>query len=258
MLTAAVRCVFVLRRCVLVLPLILLAACASAPAPVLYTLMPEGTMTDPAPQPVRVLVQIAPVRVPEALDRTDVLLTHGSVQVQRLPHALWRSPYAEEVQDAVLAGILSNGKIARLPHLASQQQSPLPAFELRLAVDRMDMAPQRLARLDVTWAVRPLHTARPLQSSQRTGVALGRADNSKGQSAATGAADVSAISDAAGIICRARWHTPLADADIASAVAAQQQHIQRWARRIQRQLMQAAAPRGVLDCGAEVTDAPST
>lgn len=238
-MSIAALCAPVIRRwCWLI---VFLAGCATAPAPQLYTLMPDSTAIATAPQSARVLVQVAPVRVPEALDRTDVLITHSAVQVQRLPHALWRSPYAEEVQDAVLAGILSNGGIARLPRGTSAQKGILPAFELHLAVDRMDIAPQRLARLDVTWALYPLLSAGRAGGAERT----------KRPHAA-------ASDPAAGIVCRAQWQMALADADIASAIAAQQQLVQRWAQRIERQLLQAVAAQGALGCGADTAHAAHT
>lgn len=195
-----------------------LVACAGGKEPSFYTLQSpaEATMT-PAVRAASVLVIPGPVRVPDALDKPEVVVLSGAQQVIPLPTDLWRSQFGEEVRTAVMGAVLADGRIAQAPAAGYAQGSAIPQYALHLGVDRMDLALGQYARLDATWSLQRLPA---------------------GMSGAP-------------VVCRASWQRPLSGNTVQDAVAAQQQLMQDWGSRIRRQLLgQAGLAGSVSGCGS--------
>ncbi len=189
-----------------------LTACAGS-APAFYSLVaPSGAPVSLPPRAASVLVQPLGVRVPDALDRREMVVLSGAQQVLPLSGDLWRSSLPQELQTAVMTAVLADGRIAQAP--ASGIASAVPVYGLHLGLDRLDVALGQYVRMDVSWSVQRLP----------------------------------ASPGAGATVCRASWQQSLHATDLNAAVALQQQLVQQWGQRIQRQLLH---PDKVSACGAE-------
>lgn len=196
---------------------LVLAACAGGKEPSFYTLQaPAESAISPSVRAASVLVVPGPVRVPDALDKPEVVVLSGAQQVIPLPTDLWRSQFGEEVKTAVMGAVLADGRIAQAPAAGYAQGNAIAQYALHLGVDRMDLALGQYARLDATWSLQRLPA---------------------GMSGAP-------------VVCRASWQRSLSGSTVQDAVAAQQQLVQDWGFRIRRQLLgQAGLAAGVSGCG---------
>lgn len=195
----------------------LLGGCAGGKEPAFYTLqLPTGGAIAPAVRAASVLLQVGPVRVPDALDRPEVVVLSGAQQVVPRPTDVWRSQFNEEVKSAVLGAVLADGRIAQAPAPGYAQGNGLAQYALHLGVDRLDMALGQFVRLDATWSLQ----------RQPAGMA------------------------GAPVVCRGSWQRPVAGSAVADAVAMQQELMQEWGARIRRQVLaQAGQATGISGCG---------
>lgn len=134
-----------------------LAGCASSkPPPTLLHLplvlagVPAATPTSPAPGPVYQLV--LPVRMPEYLDRGEVLLPHGAALVP-LPGYRWAEPLRDAVPRllrADLSALLGPGRLWSAPLPPGVQ----PQRQWRVEIDAYGAdAPVRAVRLHARWSL---------------------------------------------------------------------------------------------------------
>src|SRR5215218_6635492 len=81
----------------------LLAACGSTPKDRFYTLAPASTLAPAATAsaPARYGVAIGPVRVPEALDRTQMVVREGPNRVEILDQHRWAGSLRSEIARAL-------------------------------------------------------------------------------------------------------------------------------------------------------------
>ena len=194
-----------------------LAGCAGGKEPSFYTLQaPTEAAITPAVRAASVLVVPGPVRVPDALDKPEVVVLSGAQQVIPLPTDLWRSQFGEEVKTAVLGTVLADSPIAQAPAAGYAQGNAIPQYALHLGVDRMDIALGQYARLDATWSL------------QRLPAGMAGAPT----------------------VCRASWQRTVPGSSVLDAVAVHQALMQEWGLRIRRQLLgQSGQISGISGCG---------
>jgi len=142
----------------------LLAGCASS-EPRYYTLAPTVTGGDaPAPQAsvpagAPVWIEVAPVRVPERLNRAELVLGDdgagsGDSRLRRLDRARWSASLPDELRDA-----LSQRLQATLGAQDTYQQGLSgvePIYRVTTDVVRLDAAPGGQASAVINWSVRRL------------------------------------------------------------------------------------------------------
>jgi uncharacterized lipoprotein YmbA len=145
----------------LALMLSFLGACASrAPAPSFYVLKSEPPQAQPAtavaPAPPWQLV--LPVRVPDYLDRDEVLLPQGAHAVQASQQQLWAESLTRSVPRVLMQDLRS------LRGTGSLWTAPLAGVvvqgQLRVDLLALDVQPDaRSVSLHARWSIHPLGTA---------------------------------------------------------------------------------------------------
>lgn len=131
-----------------------LGGCAS-PEPRYYTLAsaPATPVAPSATQPV--WIEVAPVRVPERLNRAQLVVTHGSTgAVKLLDQSRWSSPLPDELRDALSQQLQGNlGAVDTYQQGLSEVE---PVFRVTTEVVRLDAEPGQRAGATIAWTVRRL------------------------------------------------------------------------------------------------------
>ncbi|CAG2127459.1 PqiC family protein [Cupriavidus plantarum] len=142
---------------------LLLAACAS-PDPRYYSLAAAGDASPPpaaAPGTTQLAhaeplwIEVAPVRVPERLNRAQLVVGDGADgQLKLLDLSRWSSPLPDELRDA-----LSQQLQSRLGAVDTYQQGlsdVAPIYRITTEVVRLDGAVGERASATIAWTVRRL------------------------------------------------------------------------------------------------------
>ncbi|KAA0593004.1 putative lipoprotein YmbA [Azospirillum lipoferum] len=176
------------RHLLLALCLALPAGCGTSPPPRYHALSrPDDAL--PASGQARMLVEILPVAVPEALTRSNLVLTDETGQVTVMEAERWLSPIGDELRQ-----ILADG-LWRTARASDTYQAPvsgsavtLPLFRLAVRLDRFEAVPGRAAMIDASWTLRRLPDG-PVQGCRWAG-----RQPVDGRDAAAAAAALSAVS----------------------------------------------------------------
>jgi uncharacterized lipoprotein YmbA len=135
----------------------LCAGCGSAPKERFYTLAPAtGAMPSPlaaaASQP-RTTVAIGPVRVPDAVDRPQMVVREGPNRVEILEQQRWAGSLRSEIARALVAGV---GE--RLPDVqvsaGDSQAGRSAAYRVAIDVERFDATLNDSVSVQALWSVR--------------------------------------------------------------------------------------------------------
>jgi len=173
--------------------LAVLAGCAS-PEPRYYTLA-NGEATAPAAATTPIWIEVAPVRVPERLNRPQLVVADGSEGgLKLLDLSRWSSPLPDELRDA-----LSQQLQARLGAVDTYQQGlseVTPVYRVTTEVVRLDGDLGQRAAATIAWTVRKLPDGKVLSGRTQTELpAPGQVDgmvSAYRQIVATTAADIAA------------------------------------------------------------------
>lgn len=129
---------------------VLIAACASPPSH-FYTL--HAAHEALAGVPSSVSVAVGPVSIPEAVNRSEMVVQAGPNQVALDELNRWAAPLQSDIQRVVmenLAGMLGTPRVSRYP------QGPIttPDFRVQIEVLRFESTLGEAVLLDVIWTVR--------------------------------------------------------------------------------------------------------
>ncbi|WP_454756856.1 PqiC family protein [Cupriavidus campinensis] len=145
--------------------LAVLAGCAS-PEPRYYTLA-NGEATAPAAATTPIWIEVAPVRVPERLNRPQLVVADGSEGgLKLLDLSRWSSPLPDELRDA-----LSQQLQARLGAVDTYQQGlseVTPVYRVTTEVVRLDGDLGQRAAATIAWTVRKLPDGKVLSGRTQT------------------------------------------------------------------------------------------
>ncbi len=158
----------------------LLAGCAS-PEPRYYTLaQASGTGAAAAPQATPqgkpVWIEVAPVHVPERLNRAELVVgedgsADGDSRLRRLELARWSAPLPDELRDA-----LSQRLQAALDAQDTYRQGLSgvePVYRITADVVRLDAAPGGRAGALINWTVRRLPDGKLASGQSRADLPAG-------------------------------------------------------------------------------------
>ena len=136
---------------------IVLAACGSAPKDKFYTLAPASVMA-PAPvntasAPARYGVAIGPVRVPEALDRTQMVVREGPNRVEILDQHRWAGSLRSEIARALAAGVGVQLPEAQVS-VHDGQAGRNAAYRVAVDIERFDATLNDSVAVQALWTLR--------------------------------------------------------------------------------------------------------
>jgi uncharacterized lipoprotein YmbA len=135
---------------------LLLAACAGPPL-TLYTLAP------PAPSPQAplaspaVVIQVARVTVPDALDSQDLLVRSGNT-LNRSATGRWATRLSVAITDLLTARL---AQILPAALVTDQPQAETPTYRLSVHISRFDIAAPGTASVAADWLILPRDPALP-------------------------------------------------------------------------------------------------
>ena len=176
-----------------------LGGCAS-PEPRYYTLATGATAapapdigTNAATQPV--WIEVAPVRVPERLNRAQLVVVDGKTgNVKLLDQSRWSSPLPDELRDALSQQL--QGNLGAVDTYQQGLSEVAPVFRVTTEVVRLDADPGQRAGASIVWTVRRLPDGRVLSGRAEADLpAPGRVDGMVGayrEIVATTATDIAA------------------------------------------------------------------
>ncbi|MCA3183129.1 MAG: membrane integrity-associated transporter subunit PqiC [Cupriavidus sp.] len=174
-----------------------LAGCAS-PEPRYYTLAAGATSASAAPAPAAtqpVWIEVAPVRVPERLNRAQLVVVDGNTgNVKLLDQSRWSSPLPDELRDALSQQL--QGNLGAVDTYQQGISDVSPVFRITTEVVRLDAEPGERAGASIAWTVRRLPDGRVLSGRTEADLpAPGQVDGVVGayrQIVATTASDIAA------------------------------------------------------------------
>jgi uncharacterized lipoprotein YmbA len=134
---------------------ILLAACSSTPKDRFYTLAPASAMAPAATPsaPARYGVAIGPVRVPEALDRTQMVVREGPNRVEILDQHRWAGSLRSEIARALAAGVGAQLPDAQVS-VHDGQAGRNAAYRVAVDIERFDAAVNEAVAVQALWTIR--------------------------------------------------------------------------------------------------------
>lgn len=134
-----------------------LAGCAASPTAKFYTLSPaaasEGGSAGTVPGEA-ISVLVAPVTVPETVDRPQLVARVGVNEVRLAEFARWAEPLKSEIQRAVagdLAQLLADARVST----TEQGKGSTGGYRVRIDVLRFESSLGETATVEALWSVRP-------------------------------------------------------------------------------------------------------
>ncbi len=189
----------------------LMGACAS-PEPTLHTLSLRAA--PPAPEAARIqrAFRLSGVRVPERLDKPQIVLRTSDSQVQELEQQRWAAPFGAELRDALSADLAD--ALSAVDVGGATPPAGVPLYRIGADVQRFDARPGQDVSALVTWRV------------SRDAATPGSGGNSSNGSALT---------------CQATLAEPTGS-EVDAVVAATQRVVRQWSQHITESVRSLEAP----------------
>lgn len=189
----------------------LVGACAS-PEPTLHTLSLRAA--PPAPEAARIqrAFRLSAVRVPERLDKPQIVLRTSDSQVQELEQQRWAAPFGAELRDALSADLAD--ALSAVDVGGATPPAGVPLYRIGADVQRFDARPGQDVSALVTWRV------------SRDAATPGSGGNSSNGSALT---------------CQATLAEPTGS-EVDAVVAATQRVVRQWSQHITESVRSLEAP----------------
>lgn len=138
-------------RLSLLLGALVLSACSSSPTSYHTLIATQPQASAMASDAVGFQLQVLPVRIPVQVDQPALVVRESDGRLAILETALWASPPADELHDALAIELEQRLGVRDLAGLPGRNDRPL--LSLRTDVRRLDSLPGRHARLDVVWSL---------------------------------------------------------------------------------------------------------
>jgi uncharacterized lipoprotein YmbA len=134
------------------LALLAISGCASSPPERFYTLESLAAV-DPAAGKMSCSVALAPVSVPDLVDRPQMVLRVDANRVVIAEQSRWAEPLKRAIARTIagnLGHLLDGSRVAFYPQSASADAD----YRVMVDVQRFDSAPGTAATIEVLWMVR--------------------------------------------------------------------------------------------------------
>lgn len=134
----------------------LLAGCAASQPPTsFHTLMPASDATvAPAPDPARLAIRVAPVRVPAQVDQPQWVVRGADGGMQVLEQQRWVASPADEFREALADRLTRRLGALDLSRTGSAPNG-LPVWQLQVELLRFDSVAGKEAVQQLVWSLRP-------------------------------------------------------------------------------------------------------
>lgn len=179
----------------------LVAACAS-PVPTLHTLSLRSEAPAPDARFQRAF-RLTGVRVPDRLDKPQIVLRTSDSEVQALEQQRWAAPFGSELRDALSANLA--GTLSAVDVVSGVAPAGVPLYRIAADMRSYDARPGQNVTALVTWRV-----------------TRGMAD---------GATQVQGSAAATALTCQNTLTVP-AGAGVDAVVSSTQQLVQQWSQQI--------------------------
>ncbi|GAA0519562.1 PqiC family protein [Pigmentiphaga daeguensis] len=130
-----------------------LSGCAAPVAPDVYTLQapPRDAAAAPSAGPAMV-IDLAPVALPERLRRRQIVLREDGAKVQMLEGQRWSATLGDELQDALSSAL--QGRLHAVD-VAKGGVAGKPAYRINVEFSRLDARLGGPVEATVAWSVKP-------------------------------------------------------------------------------------------------------
>ncbi|ALF88974.1 hypothetical protein RSUY_26530 [Ralstonia solanacearum] len=195
----------------------LMGACAS-PEPTLHTLSLRAA--PPAPEATRIqrAFRLSGVRVPERLDKPQIVLRTSDSQVQELEQQRWAAPFSAELRDALSADLAD--ALSAVDVGGATPPAGVPLYRIGADVQRFDARPGQDVSALVTWRVS--------RDAATPGSGGNNSNNSNG-------------SNGSALTCQATLAEPTGS-EVDAVVAATQRVVRQWSQHITESVRSLEAP----------------
>lgn len=131
------------------------AGCASAPKERFYTLAPAPSAVPAAAAatPPRYAVAIGPVKVPDAVDRPQMVVREGPNRVEILEQQRWAGSLRSEIGRALAAGVGAALPDAQVS-VNDSQAGRTAAYRVAVDIERFDAALNDSVSVQALWTLR--------------------------------------------------------------------------------------------------------
>jgi hypothetical protein len=132
----------------------MLCACVSAPQDRFYTLSAAQPAMPGSPvQPARYSVAVGPVRIPEIVDRPQLVIRESDNRVGVLERHRWAQSLRAEIARVVAADLSRQLNDARVVP-GSDYAGQIPDYRILVDIDRFEATPGEGVTVQAAWTVR--------------------------------------------------------------------------------------------------------
>lgn len=150
-----------LMRAVLAMICLASSGCSSPPKENFYTLIPATatttatTLTSAVPaESAAYTVAVGPVRVPEIVDRPQLVVRTGPTHVDLLDQHRWAQPLRAEIAQAIAAQLRATLPTARIA-LDRDTAGQNPDYRVAVDISRFDAVPGEAVTVHALWTISP-------------------------------------------------------------------------------------------------------
>jgi len=147
-----------------------LAACAASPAVQYYSLSGAQSSPPTAPSGTPLLLEMAPLAVPERLARPQLVLRQGT-QMQVLDLHRWSAAFDRELRDALTSGITS--RLGAVDVSSGGRLAGQPVYRVAVQVRQWDAVENSRIDSSMSWTIRRSDDSRNLACQWTQSEAVG-------------------------------------------------------------------------------------
>lgn len=143
----------VARALAAVIAITALAGCGSSAKTYFYTLQAPA-MTESATQPRQQSIVVGPIRLPESVDRAELVTRSGETQVVVSDTHQWSQPLKYEIARALAANLARDTNTPRVTTYGKPGDET-PDLRITLDILRFESVPGTAATIEALWTINP-------------------------------------------------------------------------------------------------------
>lgn len=132
---------------------LLIGGCGTPPQDHFYTLAPPALAPTVPAGPARYLVSVGPVKLPQAVDRPQLVLREGDSRVRILEEQRWAGPLPEEIARSVAASLARQLPDAQIT-TAGNHAPRAGEIQVRLDIERFEATSDNGVMVQGVWTLR--------------------------------------------------------------------------------------------------------